>query len=178
MAVTLTVAPDTPSTWRGRNGSPPAAGSGRAHRLTVAAVVERGGRFLLVEERVRGAAVINQPAGHVEDGEALLAACVREVLEETAWEFAPEALLGVYQYRPPAQARSYLRFAFCGRLVRRRDRPLDDEILRTLWLGRDELAALDPARRRSPMVLDCVDDYCAGVRHPLSLLRAPGRPGA
>ena len=157
---------------------PGAAAAGRAHHLTVAAVVERGGRFLLVEERVRGAAVINQPAGHVEAGEALLAACAREVLEETAWEFAPEALLGVYHYRPAAQADSYLRFAFCGRLARRLDRPLDRAILRTLWLGRDELAALDPARLRSPMVRDCVDDYCAGVRHPLSLLRAPGRPEA
>lgn len=157
---------------------PPAAGAGWTHHLTVAAVAERGGRFLLVEERVRDAAVINQPAGHVEGDETLLAACAREVLEETAWEFAPEALLGVYRHRPEGRAHLYLRFAFCGRLARRRDRPLDDAILRALWLSRDELAALDPARLRSPMVLDCIDDYCAGVRHPLSLLRAPGRPGA
>ena len=156
---------------------PPAAGGGWTQHLTVAAVIERGGRFLLVEERVRGAAVINQPAGHVEGDEALPAACAREVLEETAWEFAPEALLGVYRHHPENQAHSYLRFAFCGRLARRQDRPLDDAILRALWLGRDELAALDPARLRSPMVLECIDDYCAGVRHPLSLLRAPGRPG-
>ena len=157
---------------------PPAAGAGWTQHLTAAAVIERGGRFLLVEERVRGAAVINQPAGHVEGDEALPAACAREVLEETAWEFVPEALLGVYRHRPENQARIYLRFAFCGRLARRHDRPLDDAILRVLWLGRDELAALDPARLRSPMVLDCIDDYCAGVRHPLSLLRAPHRPGA
>ena len=156
---------------------PPAAGPGRAHHLTVAAVVERGGRFLLVEERVRDAAVINQPAGHVENGETLVAACAREVLEETAWEFVPEALLGVYQHRPAGRAHSYLRFAFCGRLERELDRPLDGAILRALWLGRDELAALGAARLRSPMVLACVDDYCAGIRHPLSLLRAPGRPG-
>ena len=157
---------------------PPAAGDGWTQHLTVAAVVERDGRFLLVEERAHGAAVINQPAGHVEGDEMLPAACAREVLEETAWEFAPEALLGVYQYRPENQAHSYLRFAFCGRLTREHDRPLDDAILRVLWLGRDELAALDRARLRSPMVLACIDDYCAGIRHPLSLLRAPGRPGA
>lgn len=157
---------------------PPAAGAGWTQHLTVAAVAERGGRFLLVEERARGAAVINQPAGHVEGGETLPAACAREVLEETAWEFAPEALLGVYRHRPENQPHIYLRFAFCGRLTRQRDRPLDDAILRVLWLGRDELAALDRARLRSPMVLDCIDDYRAGVRHPLSLLRAPGRPGA
>ena len=139
--------------------------------LTVAAIAERDGRFLLVEERVGGVRVINQPAGHLDADESLMQGCAREMLEETAWEFKPEALVGIYQYHLPDTSHMYLRFAFCGRLVREcPGQELDDTIIRTVWMTRDEIAALEEYRRRSPMVLQCVDDYLAGVRHPLSLI--------
>lgn len=139
--------------------------------LTVAAVAEREGRFLLVEERVNGETVINQPAGHLDANETLMQGCAREMLEEAAWDFNPEALVGVYQYLPPDSPHMYLRFAFCGRLIQEYpDRELDDTIIRTVWMTRDEIAALAEHRRRSPMVLQCVDDYLAGIRHPLSLI--------
>src|SRR5690606_16799773 len=138
--------------------------------LTVAAVVERNGRFLLVEERVRSRLVFNQPAGHVERGEPLIDAVIRETLEETAWTFAPEALVGVYLWEQPEKQRSFLRFAFCGQ-VHDRDasRELDDGIERAVWLDRDEILARE-ARLRSPMVLRCVDDYLAGRRYPLEIV--------
>lgn len=139
--------------------------------LTVAAIAERDGRFLLVEEQVGGAKVFNQPAGHVDAGESLMQGCTREMLEETAWEFKPEALVGIYQYHLPDSSHMYLRFAFCGRLIREcPGRELDDTIIRAVWMTRDEIAALAEHRRRSPMVLQCVDDYLAGARHPLSLI--------
>src|SRR6202161_4805857 len=108
--------------------------------VTVAAVVERGGRFLLVEERIRGRLVLNQPAGHLEDGEALLDAVVRETLEETGWQFTPEALLGVYQWRS-SRGHTTLRFAFTGS-VQGYDaaRPLDPPIEAPPWLAREALA--------------------------------------
>jgi len=137
--------------------------------LTVAAVVERRGRFLVVEERVGGRLVLNQPAGHVEAGETLLAAVVREALEETAWTFAPQATVGIYLSHRTTSERRYLRVAFTG-LVSRHDasRTLDTGIERTLWLSRAELAA-QPARLRSPMVLRAIDDYQRGMRYPLDL---------
>jgi 8-oxo-dGTP pyrophosphatase MutT (NUDIX family) len=138
--------------------------------VTVAAVAERDGRFLLVEERASGRIVINQPAGHLEDGETFLAAIVRETLEETAWVFEPRAIVGVYVWRPSHLARTFLRVAFTGELVSHDpSRTLDAGILRTRWLDRSELA--DPrARLRSPLVLQCVDDFLAGTRYPLSLI--------
>lgn len=138
--------------------------------VTVAAVAEINGRFLLVEERAGGRIVINQPAGHLEDGETFLEAVVRETLEETAWRFEPQALLGVYVWRPEAQARTFLRVAFAGTVdAHDPSRPLDRGILRTRWLSRDEL--LSPGRRlRSPLVTQCIDDYLAGTRHPLTLI--------
>lgn len=139
--------------------------------LTVAAVVERDGEFLFVEERVGNQLVFNQPAGHVERGEALIDAVVRETLEETAWTFEPEALLGVYLWEQPEKERSFLRFAFRGRVTAHDpQRRLDRGIRRALWMTRDELAARS-ARLRSPMVMRCVDDYCAGHHHPLEVLR-------
>ena len=138
--------------------------------VTVAAVAEIDGRFLFVEERASGRVVINQPAGHLEDGETFLEAVVRETLEETAWRFEPQSLLGVYVWRPEHQARTFLRVAFAG-VVSDHDpsRPLDHGILRTRWLTREQL--VEPRLRlRSPLVTQCVDDYLAGTRHPLTLL--------
>ena len=137
--------------------------------VTVAAVIEREGRFLIVRERIRGRTVLNQPAGHLEDGETLLQAVVRETLEETAWAFEPEALLGLYQWRS-ARGHSTLRIAFCG-TVRDFDaaRPLDPPIIATEWLTRQELAARDGALR-TPLVLRCIDDYQRGTRLPLDAL--------
>lgn len=142
--------------------------------LTVAAIAQVDGRFLLVEEHASGALAINQPAGHVEAGEPVLAACRRETLEEAAWEFEPEALVGIYRYMPPDCNDTYVRIAFCGRLVAEHARPLDPAIVRPLWMTHDEVAGTDPARLRSPMVLACIEDYLDGVRHPLSLLRDYG----
>jgi 8-oxo-dGTP pyrophosphatase MutT (NUDIX family) len=139
--------------------------------VTVAAIIERSGRFLLVEERIRGRLVLNQPAGHLEDGEALLDAVIRETLEETAWQFTPEALLGIYQWRS-ARGHTTLRFAFTGS-VHGYDaaRPLDPPIVTTHWLGREEIAQR-AARLRTPLVLRCVEDYLGGRRLPLDVLAA------
>jgi 8-oxo-dGTP pyrophosphatase MutT (NUDIX family) len=138
--------------------------------VTVAAVAERDGRFLFVEERASGRVVVNQPAGHLEDGETFLEAVVRETLEETAWQFRPTAVVGVYVWRPEHQSRTFLRIAFAGELGEHDpQRPLDHGILRTRWLTRGELVA-PRLRLRSPLVTQCVDDYLSGARHPLSLI--------
>jgi 8-oxo-dGTP pyrophosphatase MutT (NUDIX family) len=138
--------------------------------VTVAAIAERDGRFLFVEERAGGRIVLNQPAGHLEDGETLLDAVVRETLEETAWDFQPRAIVGVYVWRPAHLSRTFLRVAFCGDLLSHHpSRALDSGILGLRWLQRDELLA-PKARLRSPLVVQCVDDYLAGARHPLSLI--------
>lgn len=143
-------------------------------RVTVAAVIAREGRFLLVEESVQGRTVINQPAGHLEDGESLLAAARREALEETGLEFTPEALVGVYRFRQPDTGRTWLRFCFCGPASDAAGgTPRSPEILRTLWLTRAEIEARAD-RLRTPLVTRCVSDYLAGARHPLALLAEPG----
>ncbi len=136
----------------------------------VAAILERDGRFLLVEELDNGRAVYNQPAGHLDAGETLLQAVCRETLEESAWHIEPLGLVGVYLMQPPDSAITYLRFCFHGRLLTHDSaRTLDTEIIRTVWLTRDELAA-ESAKHRSPLVLRCIDDYLAGTRYPLSLI--------
>jgi len=138
--------------------------------VTVAAVLERDGRFLLVEERVKGRKVINQPAGHLEDGESLAEAVIRETREETRWRMEPTELIGVYRRRNPENGDTFMRVCFTGRLLEEDvSGDLDDGILRTLWLGREEIAA-ENGRLRSPMVLRCVDDYRNGQRFPLSLI--------
>lgn len=144
--------------------------------VTVAAVIEDGGRYLMVEEHTAEGLRLNQPAGHLEPGETLLQAVVREVLEETAHPFEAEALLGVYLARFQRPARdediTYLRFAFRGRAGEAiAGRALDAGIVRTLWLTREALAA-EPARLRSPLVLQCIDDHRAGRRLPLDGLHA------
>ena len=138
--------------------------------VTVASVIEREGRFLFVEERAGGRIVLNQPAGHLEEGETLVEAVVRETLEETAWDFEPSGIVGVYLWRPEQGGRTFLRVAFRGALVGHHpDRPLDRGILRARWLTRDQL--LEPrVRLRSPLVLACLDDWLAGADHPLGLL--------
>ncbi|AVR89255.1 NUDIX hydrolase [Thauera aromatica] len=139
--------------------------------VTVAAVIERDGRFLLVEEETPEGLRFNQPAGHLEEGESLLEAVVRETLEETAHRFTPEYLVGVYQWTRPQGDITYLRFAFGGRVDGEvPGRRLDEGIVRALWLTPDELRAT-AERHRSPLILQCVDDWLAGQRFPLSLLR-------
>jgi 8-oxo-dGTP pyrophosphatase MutT (NUDIX family) len=143
--------------------------------VTVAAVVEREGRFLVVEERVGARLVFNQPAGHLENGESLIEAVVRETMEETAWLFVPESVVGVYLWnQSPGSAdcpgRSFLRVAFRGEVVHHdANRPLDDGIERAVWLTRQQLDA-QAARLRSPLVMRCIDDFLAGHRYPLDLL--------
>ena len=142
--------------------------------VTVAAIVERDGRYLLVEEHTAQGLRLNNPAGHLEPGEDLLRAVVRETLEETAHAFRPTALLGVYQshgMRGDA-AVHYVRFAFTGELgARDASRALDRGIVRTLWMSLDELRA-SRERHRSPSVLQCALDHATGRRWPLDLLHA------
>lgn len=138
--------------------------------VTVAAVVERDGRFLLVEEHTESGLMFNQPAGHLEAGEAIVAAVARETLEETAWEFVPEHVVGIYRWRPPGGETTYVRFAFSGRMGRHHaGRTLDTGIVRAVWLTPDEIRSARH-RHRSPLVLRCMEDYLAGVRAPLDLL--------
>jgi 8-oxo-dGTP pyrophosphatase MutT (NUDIX family) len=141
--------------------------------VTVAAVIERDGRFLVIEEQTSDGICINQPAGHLEPNESLLQAVVRETLEEAAHDFLPTALIGVYMSRHvssrTAREVTYLRFAFAGELGALRNQPLDHGILRTIWMTYDELCECRH-RHRSPLVMQCVEDYLAGRRAPLSLL--------
>jgi 8-oxo-dGTP pyrophosphatase MutT (NUDIX family) len=138
--------------------------------VTVAAVVERDGRFLLVEEQTDRGLLLNQPAGHLEADESIIAAVVRETLEETAWEFVPEHLISVYRWHPYDTEITYLRFAFSGRLGKHHaDRTLDTGIVRAVWLSPDEIRA-GRDRHRSPLVARCMEDYLAGTRAPLDVL--------
>jgi 8-oxo-dGTP pyrophosphatase MutT (NUDIX family) len=142
--------------------------------VTVAAVVERQGRFLLVEEETSDGVRFNQPAGHLDPLESLEQAVVRETLEETAHDFTPTALIGMYMSRYVSARTNrdvtYLRFTFAGTVGKQHEQALDTGILRALWLTYDEIVACQ-ATHRSPLVLRCIDDYLAGVRAPLSLLQ-------
>jgi len=138
--------------------------------VTVAAIIERGGRFLLVEENVEGRLVLNQPAGHLDPGESLLAACRREVLEETAHHFEPAGLVGVYRWHYAEKDVTFLRFCFRGNVTALDPgRKLDREIVRLHWLTPPELAARR-AEHRSPLVQRCVADFLAGRNFSLDLL--------
>lgn len=138
--------------------------------LAAAAVVERDGRFLIVEERIRGALLLNQPAGHVDEGESIIDAVVRETLEESAWHFVPRSLLGIYLWRNPANGHSILRVAFSGDVTHfEPGRELDRPVVAAHWMERDALLA-QSGRLRSPLVMRCIDDHLAGIRHDLSAL--------
>jgi 8-oxo-dGTP pyrophosphatase MutT (NUDIX family) len=138
---------------------------------TVAAVIEQDGRFLLVEEETADGLRLNTPAGHLDRGESPAEGCAREALEETAHPFTPTALIGIYMARAQRQEDiTYLRFAFAGTLgAREAGRALDHGIVRTLWMTADEIRA-SRARHRSPLLLQCVEDYLAGQRYPLELI--------
>jgi 8-oxo-dGTP pyrophosphatase MutT (NUDIX family) len=138
--------------------------------VTVAAIIEAQGRFLLVEEVHDGRRVLNQPAGHLDPGESLIAACVREVMEETAYRFVPEALVGIYRYLYAPKDITFLRFAFSGRSEgAEAGRALDKEIVRTHWLTHEEIVARS-AEHRTPLVMQCIADYRVGRRFPLEVL--------
>ena len=138
--------------------------------VTVAAVIEKDQKILMIEEDADGQLVINQPAGHLEKDETLLSAVKREVLEETAWDFEPEKVIGVYLYPSPNNDITYLRICFSGRCIHHHpEQDLDDGIIQAMWMTRVELQKQE-ARLRSPLVLHCIDDYLAGKRYPLELL--------
>ena len=142
--------------------------------VTVAVIVERDGRFLMVEEETPEGVRLNQPAGHLDPGESLVDAAIREALEETARVFTPMALLGVYMARSASayehQPVTYVRFAFTGAVGESEPgRKLDDGILRTLWMTPEEVRTWND-KHRSPLVMKCVDDYLAGQRYPLSAI--------
>ena len=139
--------------------------------VTVAAVIEKDGRYLLVEEETETGLRFNQPAGHLEPGESIVEATAREVLEESAYVFVPQALVGVYHWTRPAGDITYLRFAFCGELGEFDPaRTLDAGIVRTVWMTPAELEATRE-RHRSPLIWQCVQDHLAGRRYPLDLIR-------
>jgi 8-oxo-dGTP pyrophosphatase MutT (NUDIX family) len=136
--------------------------------VTVAAVIERDGKFLFVEELIDGRKVINQPAGHLDPGESLATACAREVLEETAHRFEPTGLVGIYRWYYEPKDVTFLRFCFRGKILGvDSGRKLDKEIVATHWLTLEQLKA--SAARRSPLVLKCVEDYLAGRNYALDI---------
>jgi 8-oxo-dGTP pyrophosphatase MutT (NUDIX family) len=144
-----------------------------APHVTVAAIIERDGQFLLVEEHTPAGLRLNQPAGHLEAGETLAEAVMRETLEESAYAFTPEALVGVYMThfgKPDESGATYLRFTYCGTVgAAPEDRSLDPDIVRTVWMSAEELRAV-PERHRTPLVMKCIDDYLAGVRVPVDFV--------
>ena len=138
--------------------------------VTVAAIIEQDGKFLLVEEETADGLMFNQPAGHLENGETLLDGVIREVWEETAYHFVPQSLLGVYHWKHPKKDLTYLRFAFLGAITGHDPaKKLDAGIVRAAWLSPDEIRA-EQHRHRSPQVMTCIEHYLAGQRFPLAIL--------
>lgn len=140
--------------------------------VTVAAVIERQQKYLLVQEQVEAHTVFNQPAGHWEPGETLIEAAQRETLEETGWEFYPDALVGIYCWKHPHNDETFLRFTLCGEcsLERVRDE-VDEVILNVDWYSAETILALPESRLRSTMVTHSLQDYMDGKRYDLSLIR-------
>ena len=137
---------------------------------TVASLCERDGRYLLVKESIDDREVYNQPAGHLEAGESLIDAVIRETLEETRYPFTPTGLQGVYRYCSDTEhGRTYLRFLFRGDVGERLEGALDEGIIAAEWLGYDEVLACKD-RHRSPMVLQCIEDYRHKPGFPLDVL--------
>jgi len=138
--------------------------------LTVAAVIERDGQYLLVDENIKGNRVYNQPAGHVEDNETCVDAIIREVQEETAWQFIPESIVGTFKWRAP-DGNTFVRICYQGQLSNfDASQPLDTGIVAADWLSDDDIAALPDGRLRSPMVMQCINAYQQDQRYPLDLI--------
>jgi ADP-ribose pyrophosphatase YjhB (NUDIX family) len=138
--------------------------------VTVAAVVERDGKFLLVEEETAQGIRFNQPAGHLEAHESLTQAVIRETLEESAYHFTPTQLIGIYRWHAPESDATYIRFAYTGTITgHEAGRKLDTGILRAVWLSPDEIRESE-SRHRSPLILRCMEDYLTGRRYPLELI--------
>lgn len=141
--------------------------------VTVAAIVEQGGNFLMVQENINGRIVYNQPAGHWDFGETLIQAVIRETLEETAWHVQPTALISINQWQN-AQQVTYLRFCFCGQALQQEpQRQLDEDIIQALWMSYPQLQQ-HSQQLRSPMVLHDIDRYRSGHRYDLTLLQTLG----
>ncbi len=139
--------------------------------ITVAAVCERDGQFLLVEEKAKSTQniVFNQPAGHIEEGESVIEAVIRETLEETCRHFTPEAVIGFYRLLAP-NGKTYFRYTLCGQVSEvDPNAKLDDDIIRTHWLSLEQIKSSQ--QLRSPLVLGCIEDYLKGQRYPLEILR-------
>lgn len=137
---------------------------------TVAAIIEDNGRFLLVEETTDRGNRFNQPAGHLEDNETLIEAVIRETLEETAYNFKPESLLGIYHWKHDHNETTYLRFAYIGSVSNHQpDLMLDDGIIRAVWMSVEEIRT-KAALLRSPQVLTCIEDYLNGQQYPLTVI--------
>lgn len=141
--------------------------------ITVATIVERAGKFLMVKENSGGRLVYNQPAGHVEVKESLLDAAIRETLEETSWRVNLEKLLGIYQYTSPENGITYIRHCFIAKAIEpRTERDLDEDIAEAVWVSLEELEQRE-SEMRSPLVLEVIRDYLKGVSYPLSLIVVP-----
>ena len=140
-------------------------------RLTVAAVIETDGKFLMVEERKDARTVYNQPAGHVENQESIQDAIIREVKEETAWDFTPEYIVGFYKWRKQDIDTTIIRLCFAGSVTHHDPKQaLDDGILAANWFSHEEITAIDAQRMRSPMVRQCLDDYRRNIKYPLEMI--------
>lgn len=139
--------------------------------VTVAAVIQRNDKFLMVEEVADEQVVYNQPAGHLEDDETFVDAIIREVQEETAWQFIPAAITGIYRWRKPGEGKTFVRICFTGTVdAHNPEQALDDGIIAASWLTRDELLALPETRLRSPMVKKCIEDYLSGHHYSMELI--------
>jgi len=137
---------------------------------TVATIVERNKKLLMVEERKQGQLVLNQPAGHIEQGESILAAAVRETAEETGWRVELTGLLGMYTYQAPSNGNTYYRFCFGAKAIEKTNSPIDTDIEQALWLAREVIDELPEERLRSPLVRRCIQDYDSRALLPLNTI--------